>query len=287
MYLERILDHPAVSRSAVFRKGKAFTREPLLRMQRVAVHPSDFAGAPPIIVNSLPKSGTHLLLQVTRALPGTRYFGRFIATSPSLTQRQRTPKALSRRIIRTLPRETLGAHLYHFPEIARALERINALHLFIYRDPRDVVTSEAWYLAEMNRWHRMHKHFHALNDEKARLSLALDGLDARYPEANARLLPYAGWIHAPNVVAIRYEDLSGPRQGDEIARIIAAWRACGAETKEVDNLVQQLREAVDPGNSHTFREGGSGKWRRGMTEPEAEDFTRRLEPSLIAYGYTA
>jgi len=285
MTLDRLFEHRIVRRTAILRKGLVFARQPVLEIQRLAVSPSDFATAPPIFVNSLPKSGTHLLLQITRAMPGTRYFGRFIATSPSLTQRERNPSALSRRVTKVMPSETLGAHLYYFPEVAKAFERINALHLFIYRDPRDVVISEARYLSEMNRWHRMHKYFRDLADDRARLGLALDGLDARYPEANARLLPYAGWIGKPGVVAIRYEDLIGPRQADEIARVVAAWQAHGGTTGGAEELVSRLRGAIDPAKSHTFREGGAGNWRNSMTEAQAETFSQRLAPSIAAYGY--
>ncbi|GAB3241357.1 sulfotransferase domain-containing protein [Mycolicibacterium hippocampi] len=285
MLSKRFFDHSLIQRNAVLRKGIVFAREPVLQLQGLVTDSKDFATAPPIVANSLPKSGTHLLLQITRALPGSRYFGRFIATSPSLTQRERSPAVLARRIARTLPAETLGAHLFHFTEVEVALRRINALHLFIYRDPRDVVISEVNYLAEMNRWHRMHRHFAALPDATSRLKLALEGFDARYPEANARMLPYAGWLDVPGVVAIRYENLFGPRQADEIARVVAAWRLQGGTSADEDALVERLRRAVDPSKSHTFREGGSGKWRRGMTDAEAEMVSQRLAPSLTAYGY--
>lgn len=282
---DQIFCHPFVKRSTVLRKGSTFALEPFLRVLRMTVRPADFLTEPPIVVNSLPKSGTHLLLQITRAIPSSRYFGRFIATSPSLTQRQRSSIELSRRISRLMPAETVGAHLYYSAELSDAIERINALHLFIYRDPRDVVTSEAHYLSDMNRWHRMHKYFHDLPNDKARLKLALDGLDERYPDANARLLPYAGWVDAPGVVAVRYEDLIGARQGVEIARIVSAWQARRDGTTETDELSARLGRAIDPGKSHTFREGGSGKWRSRMNDAEAKSFTERLEPSLNAYGY--
>lgn len=286
MGIERLLDHPAVRRRAVLRKGLAFAQEPLARIERLATRAKAYDGHQPVIANSLPKSGTHLLLQITRALPGARYLGRFIATSPSLTQRERSPEALATKVRRLLPGETLGAHLYYSGAVDQAIRDLGALHLFIYRDPRDVISSEAFYLAEMNRWHRMHKHFNTLPDAAARLKLALDGLDDRYPEANARLLSYAGWRETPGVVAIRYEDLAGPNQPREIERIVEAWRAQGGADQGIDTLADHLIAAVDPGKSHTFREGGFGKWRRDLGDAEAAEFTRRLAPSLKAFGYS-
>lgn len=285
MIFEKLIDRPVVRKSAILRKGLAYALEPFARIERCLVDASSYDEAPPIFVNSLPKSGTHLLLQVTRALPGTRYLGRFIATRPTLTLKLRSPQVLVRKVAGVLPGETLGAHLYHLPEVAAALAANNALHLFIYRDPRDVITSEAYYLAEMNRWHRMHKYFNGLQEDRQRRELALNGIDDCYPEANARLLPYAGWLSSPGVIAIRYEDIAGPRQKDEIEIIVAAWRKHGGQTKSIDDLVGRLVAAINPNNSHTFHEGGFGKWRRGMLDAEAEAFSTQLAPALAAFGY--
>ena len=224
---------------------------------------------------------------MTRALPEARYLGRFIATSPSVTLRQRSPAALARRISRILPSETLGSHLHYSPEAAAALARINALHLFIYRDPRDVLVSEAHYLGEMNRWHRMHRHFARLPGSRERLQLALDGFDSRYPECNARLLPYAGWLQDPGTLAIRYEDLAGAGQEAQLARIIAGFAARStAAAGSPEALLETLKSAIAPSKSHTFRRGGSGKWRDGLSAQEAAGLTRRLRPSLQAFGYS-
>lgn len=248
--------------------------------------PEAYANCPPLFVNSLPKSGTHLLLQVTRALPGVRYLNRFIATSPSITQRERAPDELARRISAVLPSETLGCHLYCSAEAKAALQGINALHLFIYRDPRDVIVSEAYYLSEMNRWHRMHKHFAKLGNDRDRLQLALNGLDRRYPECNSRLLPYSGWLQDPDTLAIRYEDISGAGRDSQLLRIIDAYTArTGGMAEDRSALLQALKTAIDPGKSHTFRRGGTGKWRQGLSDAEARALTEQLRPSLEAFGY--
>ncbi|WP_293418517.1 hypothetical protein, partial [Phenylobacterium sp.] len=52
-------------------------------IERQRSTPASYASSPPIIVNSIPKSGTHMLMQVARAMPGTRYYGSFVARIPS------------------------------------------------------------------------------------------------------------------------------------------------------------------------------------------------------------
>ncbi len=283
--MTQFLDLPILKKHAVLRKGAGFAMQPYAAIARLRTTRAEYQNRPPIFANSLPKSGTHLLLQITRSLPTSRYLGRFIATSPSLTQRERSPATLARKIATILPGETLGSHLFYSAEVETALADCNAVHLFIYRDPRDVVTSEAFYLAEMNRWHRMHKHFAKCADDAARLKLALDGLDDRYPECNARLLPYAGWLGSENTISIRYEDIAGENQAREIERIAAAHAERRGHSGGIDELVAALISAVDPQKSHTFRRGGTGKWRQGLDDATAKEITRRLRPSLDAFGY--
>ena len=283
--IERFIDHPRIRGSAPLRKGFAFMNGIFAALERVGTKSAAYAEQPPVLANSLPKSGTHLLLQISRALPGTRYLGRFIATSPSLTQVERSLSGQVRRVERILPFETLGSHLYYSAEVSSALERINALHLFIYRDPRDVIVSEAYYLSEMNRWHRMHKYFAKLPDARARLDLALDGIDGHYPECNARLLPYAGWLNDPRTIAIRYEDITGENQNAMLENIVTGFVERNGKVVDPVALIHMLKLAIDPKKSHTFREGGSGKWRVGLSDEEASLLTARLQPSLDAFGY--
>lgn len=283
--MKAFFENPIVRRSSVLRKGGAFAIKPISAMQRALTSARSYANDPPIIVNSVPKSGTHLLLQITQSLPGNVYRGNFIATNPSTSLKERTSQKLAKMVRGLLPNETLGAHIYHSAEVQSALKEINAVHLFIYRDPRDVITSEAFYLAEMNKWHRMHKPFSELETPAERLELALSGLDERYPECNARLLPYAGWLECPNTVAIRYEDIAGDKQEVEISRIVEAWIEKGGQVENSEDLIKILKEAVQPSKSHTFRRGGSGKWRESLNERQAEDITKRLMPSLKAFGY--
>ncbi|MDZ4095671.1 MAG: hypothetical protein U1D35_12300 [Paracoccaceae bacterium] len=278
-----LFDHPQVLRHAVLRKGLAFAWRPVSVLERLVQSDAAYRNRPPVIANALPKSGTHLLLQITRALPEARYRGNFIATQPSLTLQPRSPAQIARRLRALLPAETLGAHILPCATVRAAMDRVNALHLFICRDPRDVLMSEVFYLTQMNRWHRMHKHFKALPDNAARLTLALDGLDARYLECNARFLPYAGWLGDPATLCLRYEDLSGPAQKSTLERLVEAYRAHGGAVN--NDLLARLQTAVQPEKSHTFRRGGSGHWSHGLSGTGIDRINTRLAPSLQAFGY--
>lgn len=271
--------------SAPVRKGKALLNRVPHALARLRTSPQDYAKRPPIIVNSLPKSGTHLLLQISRALPGVRYYGGFIATTPSLTLKERPPVEMAQRIKSLLPGETVGAHIYHSPEATAALRSINAVHLFIYRDPRDVLLSGSYYLAKMNRWHRMHKVFSRLDDPYERLKLAIEGYDALYPSCEQRIAPYTAWLDDPNTLALKYEDLVGPNQTEQLNRIANALQKSGMVTANRDEVVNLMKTAINPGKSHTFREGGIEKWRQQFDPKLLKVANQRLASTLEKLGY--
>lgn len=269
--------------SAPVRKGLAFAQRVPRAFARRAARDADYRRRPPIVVNSLPKSGTHLLMQIAQAMPDRRYFGAFIAQAPSLTLRGRSQADIDGLVSRIVPGEVLGAHLHYTPETAAALARVNAIHLFIWRDPRDVLLSEAHYLAEMNPWHAMHKTFKALPDPESRVRLAITGSgDGRYPGAEERIGAYMGWLTAPGCIGLRYEDLVSPEtQERECRRVLDAYAASSGGGAGLP-AVRDLITAIDPKRSHTFNRGGIARWRKEMSGENLALCRERLGPWLDA-----
>lgn len=255
-----------IMQTAPVRKGLAFAQRVPRHFARSAASPDDFRKRPPIVVNSLPKSGTHLLMQIAKAMPDRRYYGAFIAQTPTMTVKERPQEKIDALVARIVPGEVLGAHLHYTPETAAALAKINAVHLFIWRDPRDVLLSEAHYLAEMNPWHAMHKTFKALPDAESRVKLAITGTgDGRYPDAEARIGAYMGWRSDPGCVSLRYEELISPEtQARECQRVLEAYGATAEGAPPLPST-QELIEAINPERSHTFNRGGVARWRKEMS----------------------
>ncbi|MDO8902475.1 MAG: hypothetical protein Q7V15_14095, partial [Phenylobacterium sp.] len=185
-----------------------------------------------------------MLMQVARSLPNGRYYGSFLAQTPSLTMRLRTQPEIDFHIGRIVPGEVVGAHLHYTEASNERIKSINALHLFIYRDPRDVLLSEAHYLGEMNRWHALHKIFAEAPSQEAGVTLAINGSDdPRFPGVVERYSPYAGWLQAEGALAIRYEDAVGPARDSVIERVLQAWRDRGGRG---DISLSELTAAIDP-----------------------------------------
>ncbi len=236
---------------------------------------------PPIIVNSFPKSGTHLVMQVIEAIEGPKNFGNFLASTPSLTYREVHPEKLAKRINKLLPGEIVGAHLHYYDVLSSAMENINAFHVFIYRDLRDVAISEAHYLYNMNKWHRLRKEFLKFPDELDRIKLSLNGdpslKDCSYPNIVERFRMFEKWISTKNVFVIRYEDLMSERRQEILTNLARSYVTFSKREIDTQELITKMENAIEPSKSHTFRKGTINQWKEKFTEQMKRDYQLMIE----------
>ncbi|SHK08209.1 sulfotransferase domain-containing protein [Rhodothermus profundi] len=279
--LEYFLNH----KNSIIRKGVAYTLQTIKIPFRFACTSSLYKVKPPIIVNSIPKSGTHLLLQIARSIPQTIYLGGFIAHAWSVTLRERSVWELLLRIRMLVPGEVVGAHIKYDTKIENLIRKMNCIHLFIYRDPRDIVISEAVYLTEMNRWHRLHKFMCKLDSYEDRIRSLIEGIPGIYGDISERLRGFIPWINSKDCICIRYEDLQGDNRKNVLKyiarRIVEKTSAYGT----VDELVKRMESGINPQKSHTFREGGVQKWRSRLSPDNLLLLESLAHSEIRALGY--
>lgn len=247
----------------------------------------DYLSSPPLLVNSVPKSGTHLLQQVVSVLPQLNDWGNFWATQPSLTLRERSGKEMAKKIMSVAPGELVCGHLFYSDEVCEALAERNVISLFVYRDPRDVAVSEAYYLANMNKWHRMHKEYKNAA-ETDRLLLSICGSKRRpdlQPDIRERYEKYVRWIHHPSVYAVSFEALVSGDKEKIVRDIFTHINARTNKDMDVDALTHKALEAIQPKRSHTFRRGESGGWRRDFDDRAKSIFKEVTGDLLVSLGY--
>ena len=249
-----------------------------------------FEDSSPILANSIPKSGTHLLIAILRAFPEIRDWGNFLASTPSFTFRELSVKDVRKRIDRFVPNELVGAHLFYDDHIAAYLSEKHIIHYFIYRDPRDIVVSEAYYLSQMNRWHFMHKYFKSLLDQESRITLAIEGLEnlpgnRSYPSILHRVSYFTTWLKKHEIYAIKYEDLISTNKIETIQQIVDHYLNVRSLTVNRNELTKKIIHSINPYNSHTFRTGKSGNWKAVFTERQKDLFKEIAGDLLIELGY--
>jgi len=223
-------------------------------------------------------------------MPGIRDWGLFLASTPSFTFREIPDGKMCRKIQNIVPCELVSAHLFYSEQVNKALAAKNVVHYFIYRDPRDVVVSEAHYLYQMNKWHKLSKYFRRMHHLKDRCTLAIKGMETGpladvYPDIKKRFERYAGWLNNENVFPVKYESLIGQNQKETIAKMIDRYSKYASLEIDKKRVLNSALENINPYRSHTFRKGGSGGWCKVFDRELIELFKEHTGSLLIALGY--
>jgi hypothetical protein len=285
--LEQGLHH----RSGLVRKGCALLLQAPKSLAQLRALEDDFCLSPPVLANSFPKSGTHLLDQIISALPDRRNYGAFLSSmTSSFRFTRRTPQESQRFLKSTAPGEIVRAHLFHDLEVCEAAVGNRFVHYFIYRDLRDVVLSEAHYYRSINRWHRLHHRFRDASSMDEALMLAIEGIEdptgrVYYPDIGTRFKHYEPWTSSSEVFAVRFEELTGDRRDGVVQSMIEYYLQRSSRQGDVDALSCQAIANITPEKSHTFRKGKKGGWREAFNERHRDAFKRLAGDLLVKHGY--
>ena len=287
----RLLNQGLHSRRGVVRKSSALLLQLQKRLSRRPRTAEDYAAAPPVLANSFPKSGTHLLDQIVAGLPGRVNYGAFLSSEVSSFQYRLRSARSTRRFIRaTLPGEIVRGHLYYEPEYDAALQELNFVNYFIYRDPRDVAVSTALFLRHMYPWHRLSRRTRALPTDADGIMFIIvgsedGGPDALLPNLAERFRLHEGWLSCPNAYAVRFEDLVGPDRDARISEMVSHYAARTSTPVQADKTAEAIRGMIAPEKSHTFRAGKRNGWREFFTPELKSAFKRVAGDLLIRLGY--
>ena len=279
------------SRNGIIRKSSSFLLRGPLAAARWKAKPEDLQALPPVLANSFPKSGTHLLDQVVEALPGCRNYGRFLGSmTSSFKFRQRSPENVLAFIESFVPGEVIRGHLFYSEPAAAALAAKHTVHYFIFRDPRDVVLSETHYLRSLNTWHKLHPYFRDAPSMEEAISLSIKGLEGRVPGVDYRNIGerfqrYAGWVGNPDICAVRFEDLVSEDREAHLRRMLDFYRERTETHFDNEAVLAEMIESMRPEKSHTYRKGKSGGWREKFSEHNRELFKEIAGEKLIELGY--
>lgn len=243
---------------------------------------------PIIVLNSLPKAGTHLIRRMIEAMPTMR------PCYPTIYSGGAKQILLAyRRLMKLRPGQYVSTHMPFNDEFAELIEKRGIRHVILIRDPRDVVLSFMRYVTYKDKTHRLHEYMAALSDDDERLMHCIQGVDVVISGDHLYLHDvaedferYSRWADQPGTLALRFEDLIGPKGGGSLASQTRSVRALidFAGFTLSDEEVLTLANGSF-GRGSTFNKGRIGSWCTAFKPEHKTAFKRLANHHLIRWGY--
>jgi hypothetical protein len=255
-------------------------------------------GTPVLFGNSVPKSGTHLLAQILSAYPTIglaveRGMGP-ILTFERQTGRERSAEELLGDLKQLGPGDLCFGHVVAIPKVRQYWRGQNVVHYFMLRDPRDVVISHAFYIADKATQNVHHAYYQSLGSLDERIQVSIQGRPGwqgeggeafNFPDINARYQRYLDWLHEPKICILRFEEFIAEREKNLGKMLDCAVQGGFRLQTSREEAVQALAIAIQPKKSFTFRKGEAGNWREHFTPAHKDMFKQIAGDLLIQLGY--
>jgi hypothetical protein len=239
----------------------------------------------------MPKSGSHLIIQVLQGLPR---LGPFVNPGfPPVNRNEDNQKLNQAEILAKINLMRAGDIGYGYipceEPYTSALTKPGKATVFVYRDPRDMIISQVFYATEMNMVHGMHRYYtETLNSMEERINAAILGVEepgAELSSIHSRWDRYYGWFQTPGVLCLRFEDLILDRT-TAFSSLLDYLEVRGFHTQPPrSRAIKILNQAIQPGRSGTFRKGKPGNWREYFSETNKFVFKEKTGDLLIRLGY--
>lgn len=246
---------------------------------------------PIVLGNAMPKSGSHLIIQV---LQGLTRIGPFVNPGFPPVNRAEDNSILSEdamvaNIRQMRPGDIGYGYIGAREPFTSLLTQPGMASVFVYRDPRDMIVSHVFYATEMHPGHGMHRYYtEELHTMEERINAAIKGVQVRgseLPDIRERYNAYLGWLSHPEVLCLRFEDLVLDRDM-AFGRLLDFLEAHGFSPDVTRAAaVDALKKAIIPRKSGTFRKGKPGSWREYFTEANKGAFKSQADDLLNRLGY--
>jgi len=253
--------------------------------------PGELARMPVVLGNSMPKSGSHLIIQV---LHGLTRLGAFVNPGfPPVNRSEDNHKLPAEAVLENIQRMRPGDIGYGYVHAAEpflsALTRAGRATVFVYRDPRDVIISHVFYATEMHEEHGMHHYYtKVLKSMEERINAAIQGVEQPGTELNsirAKYDNYLGWREQPEMLCLRFEDMI-LNQEAALGRLLDYLAERGFNPKASRSAaVAMIQSAIHPRRSGTYRKAKPGNWQEHFTPANKVLFKECTGDLLMQLGY--
>ncbi|MDA7026710.1 glycosyltransferase [Bacillus sp. CLL-7-23] len=241
---------------------------------------------PKILVNSVPKSGTHLLLQIILGIPGMRRTNFWVFEEKHL-------KNLKTGYVAT-------GHFAYSQNREKILSDSDIKTIFIYRDLRDIAVSLVHFVMINKYNHPWNPYLkNGLKNHEDRLMAMIKGTvlnkeeQAKYgigmlPNIHDFTKNFIRWAEASGICIVTFEDLvrNESSQNQTILKIIDyLWEDLQSLNISKQQLLQNMKHNINQSASDTFRKGSIGDWKEEFNASHKEVFKEIAGEFLIRLGY--
>lgn len=247
--------------------------------------------SPAVLGNAMPKSGSHLIIQV---LQGLVKIGPFVNPGfPPVNRGEDNSLLTEDQVLANIkamkPGDIGYGYIHARQPFIDALTAPGRATVFVYRDPRDMVISHIFYATEIHPRHNMHRYYtEILQNMEERINAAITGVDEPGSELSgvrAKYEKYLGWFDYPEVLCLRFEDLILKRD-EALGRLLDYLEQRGFEGQiSRSQAIDSIKSAIAPRRSGTFRRGKPGNWQEYFTPANKAIFKRETGDLLIRMGY--
>ncbi|XXM71194.1 sulfotransferase domain-containing protein [Lysinibacillus sphaericus] len=232
-----------------------------------------------IMINSIPKSGTHLLLQLILGYSNTTKY-RWIFKEEEIKDIK--------------PGEVILAHLEHSKTAQKLISDNNIKMIFLYRDLRDISVSLLHFILKNQYNHPMNPYLvNKLSSNDQRLLAIIKGGKQNPSNPNSPfIIPpidyYARkkvpWLTEEKICKVSFEELrrSESSLDNSLKKIVMFINGNPSVKKEI---ITRMKSNVKASKSDTFRKGQIGDWKKEFKEIHKNSFKQVANDLLISYGY--
>lgn len=238
---------------------------------------------PKAVLNSLPKSGTHLLESLFTELPLMRHTGKRtlrIQTQNPIQSKLRTLSSIKKG-------QFLLAHMQYHPTIVDTANDNNIKIIHLIRDPRDVMLSHLNYIENMDLTQKSHKFISQFRTRPEKLNAMLVGKDNVLEPFAKVLHKFEPWINHKDVLCIKFEDLIGEKGGGSKSKQQKVVKEiCNFIGLKIDDeSIETISNLIYSPKSSTFNKGKIDNWRHSLNEEEKQLINDALKGQIQSYQY--
>lgn len=238
---------------------------------------------PKIILNSLPKSGTHLLESLFFEIPLMRHCGK--KTLRLETQNQIKPKL---KVISSLKKgQFMLSHMQYHDAILETTSNNNIKLIHLIRDPRDVLLSHLNYIERMDITQKSHKYIMQFDQRIDRLKAMINGKQNIIEPFPVVLNKFKPWINKEEVLCLRFEDLIGSNGGGNNQNQIEAVKSICEfiSIKVEDAVIEKISKGIYSSKSSTFNKGKINNWKQNLNNKEIQWLNSVINQQITDYDY--